>query len=86
VRLSVDAAAQILGQTIVNDKLPAHDAVCLGISSSLEPTGFPESRICVWKLEMIDWNTPSSSGMGFSSAIFKCSSGRRMLINAVVSS
>src|ERR1700687_4250020 len=45
---------------------------------------FQRARICVWKLEMIDSRYSSSSGMGFSSAIFKCSSGRRMLINAVV--
>ena len=42
MRLRVDAMAQIRRQTIVNDELPAHDAVRLGVSSSLEPAGSPK--------------------------------------------
>ena len=48
-----------------------------------KPPGFQSPRICVVKLSMIDLRYSSSFGSGFSSAIFRPSSFRCMLINAV---
>ena len=50
-----------------------------------KPPGFQRPRICAVKLAMIESRNSSSSGSGFSSAIFKPSSLRCLLINAVTS-
>src|SRR4051812_34417372 len=47
------------------------------------PPGFHSRRICCSKLEMMESRNASSSGISFSSAIFKPSLGRRALINLV---
>src|SRR5664279_4847756 len=48
------------------------------------PPGFHNRRICLPKLSMMESTHASSSGIGRSSAIFKPSSWRCMLISAVV--
>ena len=48
-----------------------------------KPPGFQSSRICFSKLAMIDSRYASSSGIRLSSAIFKPSLGRFLLIKAV---
>src|ERR1035441_2721965 len=41
-RLRIDAVTQLRGETVVNDKLPAYDAMRLRISPSLKPARLPE--------------------------------------------
>src|SRR5262245_23270394 len=43
LRRGIDAVSKLRRKIVVNDKLPANDALSLGVSSSLKPAWFPES-------------------------------------------
>src|SRR6266480_8166842 len=43
LRLGIDAVAKLRRKIVVNDKLPAHDALSFRVSAALKSAGFPES-------------------------------------------
>src|SRR4029450_6622643 len=43
LRLGIDAVAKLRRKIVVNDKLPAYDALSFGVPAALKSAGFPES-------------------------------------------
>ncbi len=83
LRLRIDPVPEMLREIVVHDKFTADNAVGLRVPPRSMPPGFQSLRICFSKLAMIESRNASSSGSSFSSAIFKPSLGRFLLINRV---